>query len=338
MAKTPKDSLRTRAAAAQPVATSKAVAAAAMATPLGKLAQDRRSAAVRRKSEIKRLRREYDDAMRVLEEAGGEASVGMRAFAADSAPKPLRIFAEGDSWFDYPVPFSDGGIIPRLAKKLGVSILNLAKAGDEVRFMLGVEQRELIAEEFQRANQAGKPWDVLLFSGGGNDVTDKPMVLWLRDYVAGRNPKDQIYLERYGAILALVHAGYEDLIALRDRLSPETHLVFHTYDFALPDGRGVCGFGPWLQPSFKARGFPSDRTTEAAEVVKVMLAEFAKMLGNLAASSRRVTVINGQGTLQPRKKSWDNELHPSSKGFDAFADRFYTELKLLFPERVASRE
>ena len=46
--------------------------------------------------------------------------------------QPLQIFAEGDSWFDYPVPFFGGGIIPRLERKLGVPILNLAKAGDEV--------------------------------------------------------------------------------------------------------------------------------------------------------------------------------------------------------------
>jgi hypothetical protein len=26
---------------------------------------------------------------------------------------PLQIFAEADSWFDYPVPFFGGGIIPR---------------------------------------------------------------------------------------------------------------------------------------------------------------------------------------------------------------------------------
>jgi hypothetical protein len=54
---------------------------------------------------------------------------------------PLQIFAEADSWFDYPVPFFGGGIIPRLENRLGVPILNLAKAGDEVRCMLGVEER-----------------------------------------------------------------------------------------------------------------------------------------------------------------------------------------------------
>ena len=54
-------------------------------------------------------------------------------------------FRRGDSWFDYPVPFFGGGIIPRLENRLGVPILNLAKAGDEVRYMLGVEERTLLS-------------------------------------------------------------------------------------------------------------------------------------------------------------------------------------------------
>jgi hypothetical protein len=88
---------------------------------------------------------------------------------------PLQIFAEGDSWFDYPIPFFGGGIIPRLENRFGVPILHLAKAGDEVRYMLGVEERTLLTEHLTNGCPAGGPWDVLLFSGGGNDIVDNPM-------------------------------------------------------------------------------------------------------------------------------------------------------------------
>ena len=77
----------------------------------------------------------------------------------------LQIFAEGIAWFEYPVPFFGGGIIP-LEDRLGVPVLNLAKAGDEVRFMMGVEQRRELAKRFTKGCPAGGPWDVLLFSGG----------------------------------------------------------------------------------------------------------------------------------------------------------------------------
>ena len=63
----------------------------------------------------------------------GVKGLAPRAVKGGRAPKtaarPLQAFAEGDSWFDYPVPFFGGGIIPRLEDKLGVPILNLAKGG-----------------------------------------------------------------------------------------------------------------------------------------------------------------------------------------------------------------
>ena len=69
-------------------------------------------------------------------------------------------------------------------------------------------------------------------------------------------PANQINQPRFNNAMALVRAGYEDLIVLRDQLSPGTHLIFQDYDFAIPDGRGVCGFGPWLKPTFDLRRFP----------------------------------------------------------------------------------
>ncbi len=63
-------------------------------------------------------------------------------------------------------------------------------------------------------------------------------------------------------------AGYEDLIGLRDSLSPNTRLFFHGYDFAIPDGRGICHLGPWLKPTFDLRGFPTQAS--AFGVTKIL--------------------------------------------------------------------
>jgi hypothetical protein len=246
--------------------------------------------------------------------------------------QPLQIFAEGDSWFDYPFPFFGGGIVDRLEGRLGLPILNLAKAGDEVRFMLGVDERALIEQQLTNGSPAGGPWDVMLFSGGGNDIVDDPLVLWLKDFNPAVPPEQLINQPRFSTALALVRAGYEDLIDLRNRRSPTTHLVFHAYDFALPDGRGVCHLGPWLKPSFDMRRFPNMASRQ--RVVKAMLQQLADMLTTLAQLPR-VTFINGQGTLPPQPSWWHNELHPSSAGFDKFADLFHRELKRLFPNRVA---
>jgi hypothetical protein len=283
--------------------------------------------------------REYKATMEIMKRRGARRPRPKASKVADGEPtakgggsfEPLQIFAEGDSWFDYPVPFFGGGIIPRLEDRLGVPILNLAKAGDEVRYMLGVEERTVLAEHFTNGSPAGGPWDVLLFSGGGNDIVDNPMALWVKDWNPAMPPAAHIHKARFGAALALVQAGYEDLIALRNQLSPTTQLVFHGYDFAIPDGRGICGFGPWLQPTFQLRKFPTRSAMEA--VVKAMLQQFAAMLATLASPT--VTFINGQGTLVSQPSSWHNELHPARAGFGKFADLFQVKLKALFPNRVA---
>ena len=263
--------------------------------------------------------------------AGRRAGFFGRARAATALP-PLQILAEGDSWFDYPVPLFGGGVIPRLQTKLGVPILNLAKAGDEVRFMLGVKQLQILRDQLGNGGPTGKPWDVLLFSGGGNDIVDNPMALWIRDFDSALPLSRHIHQRRFGAALQIVLAGYEDLIEMRDRLSPKTHLLLHAYDFVIPDGRGICNLGPWLKPTFDLRRFPT--LDDACGVMKAMMQQFARMLTALAAANRNVTFLNGQGTLAPVAGNWHNELHPSKQGFTAFADLFHRQLKALFPGRV----
>jgi hypothetical protein len=307
----------------------------------------RRDLEQKRRAEIAQREREYKATMEIMKQRGVRppgAKGGVKAGAkgGGSAKKggptakaasfqPLQVFAEGDSWFDYPVPFFGGGIVPRLEKRLGVPILNLAKAGDEVRYMLGVEERILLSRHLTDGCPAGGPWDVLLFSGGGNDIVDNPMALWVIDWNPNIPPEAHIHQARFGAALALVRAGFEDLIALRDQLSPNTHLIFHGYDFAIPDGRGVCFLGPWLEPTFKLRKFPNRAAMSA--VVRGMLEQFAAML--TALSTPNVTFLNTQGTLSPQPSSWHNELHPSKQGFEKFALLFQAKLKALFPARVA---
>lgn len=252
--------------------------------------------------------------------------------ASGAGAGPLQVLAEGDSWFDYPIPFH-GDVISRLEGLVGVPILNLAKAGDEVRYMLGAEERRILAEQFKGGCPAGGRWDALLFSGGGNDIVGDPLALWLREFDPSLPAREQVDQPRLDAVLALVRAGYEDLIRLRDKLSPETHLFFHAYDFAIPDGRGVCSHGPWLKPSLDLRGVPDLATGTA--IVQEVLRQFAGMLGALArAHPGTVSVVNTQSTLPPQRSSWHDELHPSKQGFRDIAQVFHRALRACFPARV----
>jgi hypothetical protein len=157
--------------------------------------------------------------------------------------------------------------------------------------------------------------------------------LWIRDWRSGQPATALLHQPRFDTALALVRAGYEDLIALRDELSPATRLVFHGYDFAIPDGRGICNKGPWMKPAFDLHRFPD--LASAFGVVKVMLRQFAAMLDDLAAGHPFVTVVKTQGKLAENPGAWHNELHPQKAGFNTFAGMFYDTLKGLYPNRVA---
>jgi len=296
---------------------------------------ERRKLEVKQGLERRKRIKEYETTLAIMKKRGVKG-LARRAVKSGRAPKaaarPLQVLAEGDSWFDYPVPLFGGGIIPRLENALGVPILNLAEAGDQARYMLGVRERKILIEQLTNGCPAGGPWDAMLFSGGGNDIVDNPMVLWIRDFDATRPPAALIHQPRLDAALALVRAGYEDLIALRDSLSPQTHLFFHAYDFVIPDGRGVCFHGPWLKPTYDMRGFPTQASADA--VTRILLQQFAAIIQSLESSHPNVTFVNGQGTLAPHASSWHNELHPSKDGFKAFATLFHRALKTAFPTRV----
>ena len=318
----------TKAAVAR-MATVRAVTAGP-ATPETVAIERERLQKQRDREDLERIKN-YKATMTLMQKRGvkGIAAAGTAAAAAG----PLRILAEGDSWFDYPYPLFGGGIIKRLEDRLGLPILNLAQAGDEIRFMLGVEQRLKIITRLKNGSPAGGAWDVMLFSGGGNDLVDNPMVLWLNRYQAGMSAAQLINQPRYAHALALVRAAYEDLIALRNALTPATRLVFHAYDYAIPDGRGACHLGPWLKPSLDVKGVPANSTLAKA-VVKEMLRQFALMLDGLANAHPDITFINGQGTLPHASSAWHNELHPEKAGFNKFADLFRAKLKALYPNRV----
>jgi hypothetical protein len=240
----------------------------------------------------------------------------------------LGILAEGDSWFDYPRILGTGGsIIDHLQTKINTLMLNLAHHGDEVRQMLSLPQREEITRRLVDGipNEA-RPFDILLFSGGGNDLVGDQFCIWLKKFQAGMSAPDIIDTGRFECVLGIVEAGYRDIIEIRNTESPKTAIYLHTYDFAIPDGRPACGVGPWLKPSLDFRGVPASLQRD---VVKDMLLRFGKRIHQVAGNYTNVFVVPTQGTLS--NDEWSNEIHPDRTGFDKLADRFAAALGSKFP-------
>ena len=100
---------------------------------------------------------------------------------------------------------------------------------------------------------------------------------------------------------------------------------------AQPNGKGVCGIGPWLKPSLDFRGW--NKPAQAAQIVKEVLQEFDKVLTQFEHDHNDVVYVRTQGTLSPNS-DWTNELHPNKKGFAKIAGVFLEALKAKFQGRI----
>ena len=271
---------------------------------------------------------EAERAERMFEYAAQlEAVKDETGLAIETVSSPVvRILAEGDSWFDYP-PGVD--VIGALKKLIKLPIANMAHHGDEVRQMLALKQRKELEQRMAKGAPDGKPWDALLFSGGGNDMVGDELCIWIKTYSGTMNADQLVDTKPFGAVLGIIEAGYRDLIALRDRLSPGTKIFVNQYDFALPSGKGVCNVGPWLKPSLDFRVIPPDMQ---GDVVKVILTKFATLLASIATSTSNFFPVPTQGTLPGSTNEWwANEIHPTDKGFKLIAEQFLASMKAQFP-------
>src|SRR5262245_48472159 len=306
---------RKKTATTKKAATARAVYSAAALRTLGKRRQD-----LQKSVEADRKKRAGDYFKRV------KPSARTRALAL--TPPSFRIFAEGDSWFDYPSP--GGGVITHLGKLLKkAEILNLAHIGDALQQMLSPPQRDEIEQRLDQGRRRGIPFDALLFSGGGNDVIGDQFSRWLVPFTLGVSAPALIDTVRFTAILTILENSFRELSDIRDRRSPTTIIFVHGYDFAQPSGKGVCGFGPWLLPSLKARGIVD--TQLQIDVIKEILVRFRAMLQNLATLLPNFVYVETQGVLQPTQ-DWENEIHPKPKGFEKIAVAFKNALVARFPQ------
>ena len=131
---------------------------------------------------------------------------------------PLQIFAEGGFMVRLPCSLLWRRDHPRLETRLGVPILNLAKAGDEVRYMLGVEERIILTEQLTNGCPAGGPWDVSCSPAA-------EMMSSIIRWRCGSGIGIQLCLDRSHQQTTLPNrwhwcTGYEDLIELRDKDRP----------------------------------------------------------------------------------------------------------------------
>ena len=258
-------------------------------------------------------------------------------------PEKIRVYSKGDSWFAYPRKYilagADSNIIEWLGEREDLLILDGSHNGDEAESMLAGDKKLDLLKHLNEHE-----FDVLLFSGGGNDIVGRfDFDFFLNEWQPGMKVEDCIIRPRLERRLERIRTAVCDLIDLVQVFSRnhDLRIVTHTYDWAIPDPRGASFFGgllkvddgrSWMWPFFLAKGYYGPDVNHPVpnpvcrEVVRQLLSELAAMQKSIAAlpgCSDIYFVVDTQGTLQDDQ--WLNEIHPTPAGFKLIADRIYRE-------------
>lgn len=226
----------------------------------------------------------------------------------------LRIVSEGDSWFQYPFLLTD--VIDWLS--VPFAILSLDAAGDLLSDM--VRQGELITAVVEE-----RPHAVLL-SGGGNDLLGgSNLARALLSFEPGRMP-DAYLGDAFEANLRAVLDGYERLFDRLSRVAPETPVLTHVYDYAIPAG------GRWLGQPMARLGIEDPALQR--DIVRIIVDRFEVELRRLADTFEQVRVIDTRNVVGAGR--WHDELHPDNGGYRAVAEHFAAAIAVATGTPVAT--
>lgn len=255
-----------------------------------------------------------------------------------------NIVAEGDSWFDYPRKYFIAGkpanIIDWVQRwGLGhINLLRLASNADEATEMLSGGQRHKLTKILHECSTRStlRPVDILLFSGGGNDVVgawDIPR--FLKAYRAGYSAADCLHLNRLRKKVKQIELAYTELVDICKVYSPSTVIITHTYDRIYPSDQGAEILGinltnSWVKPYMDEKNIPTRLQRKVSSLLLEQLQDMLTGLENQPAIQGKLLVVDTMGTLTS-KNQWLNEIHPTSDGFKKVAKKVYARMRNLEP-------
>ncbi|WP_371195408.1 hypothetical protein [Glaciecola sp. SC05] len=241
-------------------------------------------------------------------------------------PNAPSVLSEGDSWFGYPF---GKDLNDQIAELGSFNIRHFEKAGDElVDDMMDGRQKKLITKALKE-NQ----FELMLYSGGGNDVVAKNLENYISDDSSGVGPHNRVIKAATEARVQELKNKYIALIELVAEHQRACPIVVHGYTGIIPSDEGfeILGFkltGPWVKPTLDKKGVPPE---QQADVINYIMDLFNRMLLSLSEQYENFHYIDLRvETLT--KSEWANEIHPSSAGFKKLAVHYKDTLKKLVPK------
>ena len=259
-------------------------------------------------------------------------------------PDRLNIVAEGDSWFAYPPEWFIAGKPSNLIKHISsytskkANFLSLASNGDEAVDMLSGKQKHTlidIVRWYEKHNEI-RPVDLLLFSGGGNDIVGEGDFerFIIRNAKGVTEASECIEMDRLDRKVLEISLAYEELLDIRDYYSPETVVMTYTYDYPYPSNEGAEFLGGLIKTKAWVKRFMDKAHIEQslqADVIKIFMDKLAEKILDIQERREGFVVVDTRGTLHG-KKWWLNEIHPNSKGFKKIAKKIYKRMKEEFSQ------
>lgn len=278
----------------------------------------------------------------------------LRKYARTIAQKDYEkiVFAEGDSWLEYPLFIHE--ITDQLIKTKKYAVYSDAYGGDWIADI--VNRKTQFLELFKEV----KP-HALLLSGGGNDIVgrenarqkESPVntVLFSKIKQGINNDEgldlttavgkiafgEKCFSTDFDELLALIYVQYNFMIQKinRENLRDNFKILLHGYDYAIPSSQKGFGWNPlrimkpisnlflnngtWLKAPLEAAGYTNNEEQEA--IIYYMIERFNETLLEITNCATNVYFIDCRNSVNPQK-GWYNELHPTSRAFKEIAKAF----------------
>ena len=248
------------------------------------------------------------------------------------SPGLVPLLTQGDSWFAFPALLRANIIHTLVGMNRGraawLRLETLQSNGDEMRQMLsgrGYEQMQKVLSDLTLK------FSGILFSGGGNDLVGRALLPLVNPAREGMTWMECINLVRFERRIQQIEDAYHELVDLRDDYQAEAHIFVHAYDFPVPGDKpwrvGPVRAGPWMKPHLDSKGI-RDAAFQRA-IVNFMVKRLDELMQKLEQERDRVVYVRTQGTLTD--KDWEDEIHPTTKGFRKLAALFQEALLRTLP-------
>lgn len=255
-----------------------------------------------------------------------------------------RVLAEGDSWFTISgIPAYNLLFALRFPKP--TCIVNCAFPGDRIKHMSQISENRQLQQALSR--WGGVRWDLILLSGGGNDLIDRADDIILdadkRDPARIQGQADYCDEDKLKKLIQDIQSGYRRIAALRDAPGSPNRgvpILTHTYDYATPrnaPANFIFGsLGPWLYKALNKNAVPQSDWVGVADYLIDRLAEGILALSKGGNRLQQFYVVNTRGTLIRAElgntgpsTDWQNEIHPNGMGYKKLAKRMAKKLNAL---------